>query len=198
MSFEVRWGTWQTVFAVSWATPKGPWAVLESDVFGMPRNVTHADPTIRWIPDKGDADTGFFYLMTGRASPETPCADSSGRYYMEIYRSRTLRLDSWEASSKMGVWTNGSTSNHHGMILANASADKKPAPGQWAPSQQAYMRNMSTTTGDNEDCNASDLDLCEFEGQTVLIWNWGHQRAYGGLVLGLSPLPLAQYLEQWF
>ena len=82
--------------------------------------------------------------------------------------------------------------------IANATVDKQPAPKEWALDEHEYMQQMQNTTDATEDCNASDLDLCEFEGRTILIWNWGHQRDYGGLVLGLSPLPMAQYLAQWF
>jgi hypothetical protein len=177
------------------SSPKGPWTVLDIDRFSMPINVEHADPTIRFIADDAEPTrehgSGTFYVMTGRASLSTSCADSVGRYFMEIYRSRDLV--NWEASAGMGT-----PSLIHGMLEPNATLDRRPAAKQYATTQREYMEDTENTTVTWTDCNASDMDLCELDGKTWLFWNWGHQSHYGGLVLGVSPLPLKNFLAAWF
>ena len=103
---QAQLGFARRMFATA-PSPAGPWAVLDINRYSMPINVEHADPTLRFIPDTA-ADTkpaselgGWFYVMTGRASLSTPCSDSVGRYFMEIYRSRDLV--SWEPSAGMGT-----------------------------------------------------------------------------------------------
>ena len=49
-----------------------------------------------------------------------------------------------------------------------------------------------------EDCNSTDMDLVEYEGKTFLIWNWGCQLATEAVVIGISPLPLGDFLAGWF
>jgi hypothetical protein len=197
-------GGWNTMFATA-PSPKGPWTVLEIDRFSMPINVEHADPTIRFIPDKGTdsgsgsdvaesgggGGSGTFYVMTGRASLPTACEDSVGRYFMEIYRSRDLLK--WEPSAGMGTPT-----LIHGMLEPNATLDRRPAAEVYSTVQHDYMEKTRNTTDTWTDCNASDMDLCEFEGKTYMFWTWGHQSHYGGLALGISPMPLSKFLEAWF
>jgi hypothetical protein len=164
-------GGWNTMFATA-PSPRGPWTVLEIDRFSMPVNVEHADPTIRFIRDKQPSillpGSGWFYVMSGRASLSTACADDKGRYFMEIYRSRDLL--SWEPSAGMGTPTMIS-----GMIEPNASLDRRPAVVEYSTVQRPYLEAhykdeyMDNTTGTEDtwtDCNASDMDLCELEGKT--------------------------------
>ncbi len=41
--------------------------------------------------------------------------------------------------------------------------------------------------------------LCVRCGRSrYLFWQWGHQGHYGGLVLGISPVPLAEFLAAWW
>ena len=70
------------------------------------------------------------------------------------------------------------------------------AANLWCP--PADMEENKNATDTWTDCNASDMDLCELDGQTWLFWTWGHQSQNGGLVLGLSPMPLAEFLAAWF
>lgn len=196
MAFEVRDaetpGGWNTLFATA-PDPAGPWSVLDTEVYRMPLNVEHADPTIRFVPDADDdnSEAGWFYVITGRASLATACTDSSPRFFTEIYRSRDLQI--WQASPGMGT-----PSAIDGMIKPNAAADKQPAGRVLSPSEAEYMEKHKNETDSWVDCNSSDLDLCEVDGQTVMFWTWGHQGTNGGLVRGVSPMKLTAFLEQWF
>ena len=203
-------GGWNTMFATA-PSPRGPWTIMDIDRYRMPLNVEHADPTIRFIPDSNQtavaavAETssakttggatavgsGWFYVMTGRASLSTACTDSAGRYFMEIYRSRDLL--SWEPAAGMGT-----PSLIDGMLMPNATLDRQPASEAQSPAEHAYMEETQNTTDTWTDCNASDMDLCELDGKTYLFWTWGHQSHFGGLVLGVSPMPLAQFLAAFY
>lgn len=194
MAFEDRDtrtpGGWNTIFATA-ADPAGPWTVLDPETYRMPLNVEHADPTIRFVPDDHGDDGGWWYVITGRASLDVPCADSAPRFFTEILRSRDLR--SWEPGDGMG-----SPTLTDGMVKPNAQADRRPAGADLAPTMEGYMEKTANETDTWLDCNASDLDLCEVGNKTVLFWTWGHQGTNGGLVRGHSPLPLAEFLAQWF
>ena len=81
---------------------------------------------------------------------------------------------------------------------------QRPALAEWAPKEVSYVTNHRNETEVWDDCNLSDLDLCEYNNQTVMFWCWvlnGYPRTppmQGGLVLGISPMPLAPFLSQWF
>ena len=140
-------GGWNTMFATA-PSPKGPWTVLDVSKYRMPLNVEHADPTIRYIQDdttdsgngsSSGSSSGTYYVMTGRASLSTPCSDSVGRYFMEIYRSRDLLH--WEAAAGMG-----SPTLIHGMLTPNAPMDRRPASVAYSPKEHAYMEQHANTT----------------------------------------------------
>ena len=130
-SCKAQLGVARRMFATA-PSPKGPWRVLDISRYSMPVNVEHADPTLRFIPDtepaselggkqrESGSEHGTFYCLTGRASLSTPCSDSVGRYFMEIYRSRDLI--SWEPSAGMGT-----PSLISGMLEPNATLDRRPA-----------------------------------------------------------------------
>jgi hypothetical protein len=46
-----------------------------------------------------------------------------------------------------------------------------------------------------DDLNSSDMDLCEWRGQTVIFFNVGEQHYDNALALALSPLPLDAFLH---
>jgi hypothetical protein len=48
------------------------------------------------------------------------------------------------------------------------------------------------------DVNLSDLDLCEFNGQTVMFFVWGQQHYDNGVAIAVSDMPLANFLPSWF
>ena len=187
-----------TMFATA-PDPTGPWKMLDS-THRMPAGVEHACPTIRFVAD-ALGETGWFYLMTGRersiectGNSTTP---SSNKFFTEIARSRDLV--NWVSAPGMGT-----ASSRGGMMTPNASLDKRPAPIQWAPKEAAFVETMQNETAVWDDCNLSDLDLCEYNGTTVIFSCWGINGdpptppMRGGLVLSISPMPLSSFLAQWF
>eukprot|EP01046_Picozoa_sp_COSAG06_P083039 COSAG06_NODE_29983_length_547_cov_0.792411_1_plen_182_part_11 len=137
-------------------------------------------------------ERGSSVICTGNKT--TP---SSPKFFTEISRSKDLVT--WENSPGMGT-----PSSLGAMIFPNASLDKRPASATWAPKEAAYVASHHNETESWDDCNLSDLDLCEYKNETVMFWCWGlngdppNPPMQGGLVLGISPMPLASFLSGWF
>ena len=86
----------------------------------------------------------------------------------------------------------------------------------------AFLTKLRYFFGKNQpDVNISDLDLCEWRGQTILYFNWcvslslslslsalsppahnkhirGEQHYDNALCLGVADMPLRAFLEGWF
>lgn len=45
--------------------------------------------------------------------------------------------------------------------------------------------------------NASDVDFCEFNGETYLYYSWGNQKGLEFLAEARSPMPLKEFLKKW-
>ena len=150
-------GGWNTNFALSHDSPMGPWRLLDEDVFGMPADVEHADPTIRYV----EAD-GYWYCIPARKDP------AKWQFFQEIYRSKDLR--SWEAAPGMGSVSAVGQPLLGPPTSASALLDKAVAPREWHPdlfdALQALKASKNWTTW--EDCNSSDMDLCQWKNQVRL------------------------------
>jgi hypothetical protein len=186
MSFDFRDpktpGAWNQQFAVS--SDLLSWTALDSGVFGMPSDVEHGDAALRY-----SAVDGYWYTITGREAP-----GGKRLFITEIFRSKTLVKSDWEAGAGMGL----KSGPGRPLMGPNATADKQIAPREWHPDLFDFLSNLVQFWSLGEDCNSTDLDLCEFEGKTFLIWNWGCQLASEAVVIGVSPLPLAEFLAGWF
>lgn len=76
------------------------------------------------------------------------------------------------------------------MLIPNAARDQALAPREWHPEifdalqhpdSNPKIRNWT----DWEDCNSSDMDLCEWNGTTVMVFNWGCQHTTEALALAV-------------
>ena len=179
-------GGWNTNFAVS-RDLKG-WQLLDDDAFAMPADVEHADPTLRYV----EAD-GYWYCIPARRDPPP---GGGWHFFQEIYRSRDLRT--WEAAPGMGSPTQVGTP----LLLPDAARDTALAPRVWHPDTFDALAAPNGTGQGNwtawEDCNSSDLDLCEWKGETFMIFNWGCQHETEALALAVSPVALDPFLQGWF
>ena len=72
-------------------------------------------------------------------------------------RSRTLLYDSWESSP------------HNPLLVADAR-DRAIHNDRIPEAQRGWAQNTT-------DLNDSDIDLVEFEGQVLLVYNWGDQQS---------------------
>jgi hypothetical protein len=173
-------------------------AVAVVQVFAMPGDVEHADPTIRYI----EAD-GFWYVIPARKDP------AKWQFFQEIYRSKDLKT--WEAAPGMGRAKSVGQPLLGPPTKRTAALDKAVAPRAWHPDLHDVLKAMQTKApaagaGKNatanwtawEDCNSSDMDLCEYNNQTVMIFNWGCQHTTEALAVALSPMPLDTFLQGWF
>ena len=111
----------------------------------------------------------YYMIYLEHLSPEW-------RFEPYIVRSRDLRH--WEAST-----LNPFLSISEGdKLIASPSLDK----------------NARARIAEAEDINNSDVDLCEFDGQTVIYYAWGNQRGIEFLAEARYAGPMAELLEGFF
>jgi hypothetical protein len=112
---------------------------------------------------------GYFYMLYLEARP-------GPAYESHIVRSRDLRR--WE-SSRLNP------------VLAFSDEDKRIANPQLTAEQRqaiAQARNL----------NNSDVDLCEYQGKTVLYYSWGNQQGQEFLAEAVYEGPLTDFLRRFF
>lgn len=190
MSFDFRDprtpGSWNQQFALSHDLLS--WQALDTSVYGMPSDVEHGDAALRFVEP-------YWYSITGRLAPGARFPGPDAKFITEIFRSKDLTTDSWVPGTGMGKTT---SRGGQPLIGPNATADKQIAPRSWHPDLYDFLSNLVQFWGLGDDCNSTDMDLVEWKGKTLLIWNWGCQEASEAIVVGLSPLPLAEFLAGWF
>ncbi len=99
---------------------------------------------------------GYYYIIYLESAPHH-------RWLPYIVRSRDLR------EFELGV-TNP--------IMYPSPEDKNVLfPEKFTPDQLDFIANAV-------DCNNSDVDLCDFDGKTVILYSWGNQ--YGKEFLALA------------
>jgi hypothetical protein len=117
------------------------------------------------------------------------------------------------------------------LLIPNAPLDRALAPREWHPEIFDALQHPDSNPKiqnwtDWEDCNSSDMDLCEWNGTTVMVFNWGCQHTTEALALAVrvcpfelrpprwklkltflvtfslsfqvSPMPLDRFLKGWF
>ena len=146
----------------------------------MPTDVEHGDAALRY-------SDGFWYNIVARRWP------GHNYFFTEIYRSTDLR--GWEAGTGMGAIAGDPTMALKAPI---PSQDKAIAPRSWHPRIFDFLANLVQFWSLGDDCNATDMDLVEWRGMTLLIWNWGCQQATEAVAIGTSPMPLRRFLKGWF
>ena len=181
---------WNTLFATA-PTIYGPWVVDEKRM--MPRDVSHANPTLRYFPDQQHitlddsevSEDGYWYVWTNR---DTCGSGSVSLDLSEIYRSRDLIM--WEAPAG---WSNESCTVS--VLSPTQPEDTAVVPSGWHPDTRPIVAEhyskawagkpaCDPLTGyyctygglrNATDINNSDMDLCEYENKTVLYYSWGNQ-----------------------
>ncbi len=70
--------------------------------------------------------------------------------------------------------------------------------------EDKYIANPKLTAEEREriqgavDINNSDIDLCEFQGRTHIVYSWGNQQGIEHLAQAIYDGPLPQFLKSWF
>ena len=173
-------GGWNTNFAVS--TDLLTWQLMPEE-FSMPVGVEHADPTLRF-------SDGYWYCIPARKDP------ARWYFFQEIYRSTDLK--EWESAPGMG----SPTAVGQPLLQPVAARDKALAPRDWHPDLYETLKQAADPQikgwEEWEDCNSSDMDLCEWNKTTVMVFNWGCQHATEALALAVSSMPLDDFLQSWF
>ena len=122
-----------------------------------------------------------------------------GTHAEEIYRSKDLQH--WEAAPGMGATSAVGQPLLGPPTPTTVALDRAVAPREWHPDlfdELTGPLKSSENWTEWEDCNSSDMDLCEWKGQTLMIFNWGCQHKTEALALALSPMPLDAFLQAWF
>jgi len=114
---------------------------------------------------------GWYYLTLVTAMP---CA----RFCTYIFRTRDFR--SWEVG-------------RYNPMLMWDDADRRLAPNavDFTPELENQVRSHFI-------CNASDLEMCEFEGKTVLNYLVGDQRGFAYEAEAWYDGPMQELLERYF
>ena len=113
---------------------------------------------------------GWYYVLYLEAGP-------GPTYTNCIARSRDLK--SWEYSPLNPV------------LMYDPAEDKQIANPFLTEEEQKQIR-------DAEDINNSDLELCEFNGRTILYYSWGNQRGTEFLAEASFEGSMKAFLEAWF
>jgi hypothetical protein len=112
---------------------------------------------------------GYFYMIYLEARP-------GSTYETHIVRSKDLKH--WE-SSRLNP------------VLA-FSEDDKPITN---PKLTLEQRKVIAKA---KDINNSDVDLCEFQGKTIIFYSWGNQQGVEFLAEAVYDGSLASFLKGWF
>ena len=180
-------GNWQTFFAATTnkPSPNGSltgWEVLDRGKFLMDVRVEHANPALRY-----DAAGGYWYCITARKLP-----GPRWYFFTEIARSKDLR--SWEVAPGMGSNIDVGTP----LLAPNKTADLALAPVQWTNVRTKMLSKLLSFIMDVTDVNTSDMDLVEWQGETIMFFCAGQQHHDNVLVVAKSSLPLMEFLRAWF
>ena len=84
------------------------------------------------------------------------------------------------------------------LLAPNTTADLRVAPDKWTNVHGETLRKFAPFIADVHDVNTSDLDLCEYEGKTVLFYCAGEQHYDNVLVVATSDMPLDAFLQSFF
>jgi len=124
------------------------------------------------------------------ACPALRYLPGDGFYYMiyleghfpdwkfESYIVRSRDLIHWESSPL-------------NPLLTMSPEDRLVANPAFTPEDRARIAAA-------ENINNSDVDLCEFEGRTILTYSWGSQRGVEHLAEAVCPMPLKEFLQSFF
>jgi hypothetical protein len=112
---------------------------------------------------------GYFFMIYLEARP-------GPTYESHIVRSKDLRR--WE-SSRLNP------------VLAFSEDDKRIANSKLTPVQRKAIAQAT-------DINNSDVDLCEFNGKTIIYYSWGNQQGKEFLAEAVYEGTLASFLRGWF
>ena len=113
---------------------------------------------------------GYYYVLYLEAYPG-PC------YAQCIARSKDLRQ--WEYSPI------------NPMMMFNEAEDKQIANPFLTTEEQQQI-------ADALDINNSDVELCEYNGRTIIYYSWGNQRGMEFLAEASYEGTLASFLQAWF
>lgn len=112
---------------------------------------------------------GYYYLFVLEGSYETQFSE-------HLYRSADLK--NWLPSPLNPV-------------LVHSDADRIILSRHLTPHQRQAVAEA-------KNINASDIDLCEFNGKTIIYYSWGDQKGHEFLAAAESPKPLAVFLKSFF
>ena len=96
------------------------------------------------------------------------------------YLSRTKDFDTWYLGK-------------YNPILLPSEEDKQISPNAVGPSEELWEEIKTAYVSSN-----ADIDMCEFEGQTRIVYNVGNQLGFYYLAEAIYDGPLGEFLERQF
>ena len=124
------------------------------------------------------------------ACPTLRWCESDGMYYM-IYLEG-LPCHRWQPYIVRTTDFVNFQLGHKNPIMFSDDNDKLvQRPGKFTAEQLAYINGAIN-------CNNSDVDLCEFNGKTTIIYSWGNQYGKEFLAEAEYDGPMDEFLQSFF
>ena len=84
------------------------------------------------------------------------------------------------------------------LLQPNKTLDLALGPAAYTNVRTVMLKKAMPFIQDVTDVNTSDMDLVEWNGETILFYCAGQQHSDNVLTMAKSPMPLEQFLQGWF
>ena len=151
------------------------WRLLPPEDHVFARDRYTACPALRWVEP-------YYYMIYLEMFQVNPAQAydtlQTSDCYFEPYIVRTRDFVEWESSACNPV-------------LTMSAEDKLLAHPHFTEAQKAHIAGAVNR-------NNSDVDLCEFQGQTIVLYSWGAQTGTEFLAEAVYDGGMAEFLQAWF
>ncbi|HEY3396787.1 MAG TPA: hypothetical protein VGM19_03920 [Armatimonadota bacterium] len=151
------------------------WRLLPPEDHVYARDRYTACPVIRWL----EPYYYMIYLELFHNPPDAPIETwRIEECTLEPYMVRTRDFVNWESSP-------------HNPVLSISPEDKWLANPNFTEEQKAHIAGAVNR-------NNSDVDLCEYRGQTIILYSWGAQSGTEFLAEAIYDGPLDQFFHAFY
>ncbi len=152
------------------------WRLLPPEEHVFARDRYTACPVLRYLDD------GYYYMIYLEMFPKDPATPHAHLRtedcYFEPYVVRTRDFAAWESSPLNSV-------------LSISADDKRLANPHFTEAQKAHIAGPVNR-------NNSDVDLCEYQGQTVILYSCGAQTGTEFLAEAVYEGTMAEFFHGFF
>ena len=161
-----------------------------SEVVGRPFTIFFARSADLFAWEMLDMGDHVYTRERYSACPVLRYCECDDRYYMIYLES--LPCHRWQPYIVRTADFVSFELGHKNPIMFSDDEDKKvQRPEKFTPEQLEYINGAI-------DCNNSDVDLCEFNGKTVILYSWGNQYGKEFLAEAEYDGPESEFLRSFF